>query len=122
MKKLYTLILCIFFFANLPAQNAGDLDLDYGTDGISAIPFLFQNGISDISIMSDNRIVSGGSYHSTGDNLLSFKFNTDGSLAPYNAATWFEYDYDDYENIMDTIRAEEEKIDAKLSLTQTGQI
>lgn len=30
--------------------------------------------------------------------------------------------YDDYENIMEVIRSEEEKVDAKMSLTQLGQI
>ena len=95
MKKIYTLTICIFFFTSLPAQNAGDLDLNYGTDGISAQSFLYPNGISDISIMSDNKIVSGGYYHSTSDNLLSFKFDTDGTLEPFNLATWFEHYFDD---------------------------
>lgn len=109
MKKLYTFIICVFFFASLPAQNAGDLDLSYGTDGISAQGFLFPNGISDISILTDNTIVSGGYYHSTGDNLLSFRFNTDGSLAPFNTATWFEHYFDDYENITATFALPDNK-------------
>jgi len=110
MKKLtiFAIFLCIL--VGVKAQDAGFLDPSYGTDGISVIPFLYANSVNDIDILSDNKIVSGGSYYSTVDNLLAFKFNTNGSLAGFNAATWYEHYFHDNENILATKVLPDDKI------------
>jgi uncharacterized delta-60 repeat protein len=93
MKKLL-IILSLLISSQLSfSQNPGDLDLNYGDYGISTPEFMYGNHIDDISIMSDDKIVSGGYFTNGAGNygLLSYKFNTDGSLAPFGSSTWFNY-------------------------------
>ncbi|MBE0648472.1 MAG: T9SS type A sorting domain-containing protein [Bacteroidales bacterium] len=113
MKKILAILLGIFLMVSLKAQNPGDLDLNYGEYGISIPEFYYNNFLNDIDIMSDDKIVTGGYYidGSLDYGLLSYKLNTDGSLAPFGASTWFNYQLGfDEEKIMATYVLPDDKI------------
>jgi len=111
MKNVLFFLITILFLSNVRSQDPGDLDLTYGTNGISTIPFLYKNSVYDVSIMSDDRIITGGKYYNLGENnLLAFKFNTDGSLSGFNAGSWFEHSFAQYELISQTYVLPDDKI------------
>ena len=85
MKHIYTCMFISFLMSLttfcLRAQNAGDLDLTFGTEGTSSIDFgTGQNQCAGLVIQSDQKIVVSGIALNTTYNPTLIRMNPDGSL------------------------------------------
>jgi len=81
MKKFTLLLSLLLVIMGVNAQNAGDFDTSFGTDGIvmTAIGDNFASS-NDITIQPDGKIIMVGEARWGSNNFTLARYNTDGSL------------------------------------------
>ncbi|MBE0648471.1 MAG: T9SS type A sorting domain-containing protein [Bacteroidales bacterium] len=107
MKNILSLLLGICLTASLSAQDPGDLDLNYGIDGIATFSFTGQSTmLFSISRQSNDRIIIGGFMEdlSTFDTyVIATRMDETGSVDNFgNNITYFANYYDDTESVLAT--------------------
>jgi len=93
MKELMSVILGMLIISGLVAQNPGDLDMEFGENGVSTQYLPGKAQIYTLSVLDDGKIIGAGNQTTATDDrlLLSYLFNTDGTLAPFAGGDWLGF-------------------------------
>lgn len=107
MKKISILLLGMFMMASLIAQEPGDLDLNYGTDGVATFSFVGQSTmLYSISRQSNGRIITGGFMENLATfetSVIATRMDETGSVDDFgNNITYFANYYDETESVLAT--------------------